>query len=102
MSPARGWEDISAEGIDPSRLARTGFFPLTVMMGLAVFLQGVYHLEHTFVKLLDLAVIEFVAFFVSYFIATHFMSTIYIVLPIPSRARNATTHTCSWVSRCSL
>ncbi len=92
MSPARGWEDISAEGIDPSRLARTVFFPLTVMMGLAVFLQGVYHLEHTFVKLLDLAVIEFVAFFVSYFIATHFMST-YIYRftdSIPSEKRNHT------------
>lgn len=62
------------------------------MMGLAVFLQGVYHLEHTFVKLLDLAVIEFVAFFVSYFIATHFMST-YIYRftdSIPSEKRNHT------------
>lgn len=75
MSPSRGWEDISAEGVDPSQLARSGFFPLTVAMGLSVFMQGVYHLEHTFVELLSLAVIEFVAFFVSFFIATHFMST---------------------------
>ena len=74
MSPARGWEDISAEGIDPSRLARTGFFPLTVMMGLAGFLQGVYHLEHTVVKLLDLAVLEFWAFLLSFFLGEPFIS----------------------------
>lgn len=77
LSPARGWEDVALEDPDPRRLMTTGLYPLFAIAALSAFIVGIYDPELTFVDMLQRAIITFVQFFISYYIA-QFVFSIFI------------------------
>lgn len=70
LSPAHGWEEISCEGRDPERLSNEGMYPLFGLAATTAFVQGLYINNSEISALLQLALIEFMALFVSYWIGT--------------------------------
>lgn len=67
LSPARGWEDISASGDEPSELCRTGLYPILGVLALSNFIQLFYG-RIDLVQALERAVIDFGIYFACYFL----------------------------------
>lgn len=74
LSPANGWEDIEKAGIQPSRIASTGYYPLIAVAAVSVFMQIIYHRHEYFLKLFMNMIVTFAVYFVSYFFATFVLS----------------------------
>lgn len=74
ISPTPGWEDISHDGRDAKRLAVTGLYPLLVITAISSFIGYIYNGDQSFATLLQKAVITFVEFFITYFIAIFMFS----------------------------
>ncbi|MBO5054338.1 MAG: hypothetical protein J6C44_08940 [Muribaculaceae bacterium] len=68
LSPAHGWEEISSEGRDPERLSNEGMYPLFGLAAATAFVQGIYIRNAEVGALLQLALVEFMALFVAYWI----------------------------------
>lgn len=69
VSPDKGWEDISHAGKPYDRLATEGLYPLLGIAAVTVFLGYFYDNDFTLIQLLQKAIIMFVKFFVTYFLA---------------------------------
>lgn len=69
LSPGRGWEDISHEGRDPERLVSEGLYPIIGLASVSVFIQKIYHSDFDIVTLLERAMIIFISYYVTLFIA---------------------------------
>lgn len=92
LSPERGWEDISAEGTEPRVLLETGLYPLLGVTAASFFLNAVYHSGMQPVYLVQQAIILFIQYFLTFFVA-QFVFTSYIHRYISSevsRKRNDT------------
>ena len=74
ISPGKGWEDIAAVGNEPRKICAGGFYPLLGITACSVFIQLLYPLSDTFVASVQQAIITFVRFFISYFLASYVMS----------------------------
>ena len=69
LSPSRGWEDVVQYDPDPRRLMTSGLYPVFAMAAVSVFIVGFYDPALTFVGLLQRAIITYVQYFISYYIA---------------------------------
>ncbi len=69
LSPVRGWEDVALDEPEPRRLMTTCLYPLFGIAAVSSFIVGLYDPMLTFVNLLQRAIITFVQFFISYYIA---------------------------------
>lgn len=74
ISPAKGWEDIAAVGEDPRRICADGFYPLLGVTACSAFIQRFYIPELGPVALIQDAIITFIEYFVSYFLASFIFS----------------------------
>lgn len=74
LSPVHGWEDISAARSDVNRLLASGFYPLTALTSVSVFIALFYHEGLTLSALLSDAIITFVMFFLGYFFSSFILS----------------------------
>lgn len=70
LSPGNGWEDISHDSEDPKSLAANGLYPIIGFASLMAFVQYFYDSELSLVVLLQRAIIIFVQFFITYFVAS--------------------------------
>lgn len=72
ISPANGWEDIAARAESPAEIARNGFYPLVAITASSVFARLFYGGTrlHPLPSLIEEAVVNFVMFFASYFLAS--------------------------------
>ncbi|MBE6318569.1 MAG: hypothetical protein E7081_06315 [Bacteroidales bacterium] len=70
LSPGNGWEDISHAGEDHKQLIKTRLFPIFGVAAISVFIQMFYDFDLEFVLVLQQAIVIFVQFFLTYFIAT--------------------------------
>lgn len=77
LSPANGWEDIAAAREDVTRLQSGGFYPLTALTTVSVFIAFFYHDGLTLSTMLTDAIVTFVMFFLGYF-ASSFILSIYM------------------------
>ncbi len=68
ISPGNGWEDISYESRDSKLIASEGLYPLLGITSLSVFIQYFYQ-DSDLISLLQQAIVTFIQFFISYFIA---------------------------------
>ncbi len=76
LSPAQGWSDISYASMPVRRLVSSGLYPLLAVTGLTMLLKGVYHPgSETWTVLIEMAIVDFVKFFVCYYIAVFFFSS---------------------------
>lgn len=68
LSPVHGWRDIGEEDRDVDLVVSRGMFPLMAIMLLTVFVRPMYGIQ-TFdlVSLLQIALIQFVALYVSFY-----------------------------------
>ncbi len=73
LSPAKGWEDISADGRDPRRLLLRGFLPFVIIVACSCFVRLLYHYPGTLTMLTITAIVTFVQYLVSYLIAMFVM-----------------------------
>ncbi len=73
ISPNKGWEDISSRGDDPNNLTRQGLYPLLGIAACSVFARLIF-IDLTITSLVQQALIEFIRFFLTYFIASFVMS----------------------------
>ena len=69
LSPLHGWEDVSFDGYSSRKLLLYGFIPLMAVTAGSVFLESLYHADITFVLLLQQAIVTFLKFFASYYLA---------------------------------
>lgn len=72
ISPANGWEDIAARSQAPADILRIGYYPLAAVTAASVFVRLFYggtRLYHP-ATLIAEAVVTFVMFFASYFLAS--------------------------------
>jgi len=74
LSPANGWEDISAAREDVARLQSSGFYPLTALTTISVFVGFFYHDNLNLSSLLTEAIVTFVMFFLGYFTSSFVLS----------------------------
>lgn len=79
LSPVKGWEDISFDGYDSRDLLVKGFIPLIAVTSLSVFMKLIYVADASAVVLLQQAIICFLKYFASYFLA-NFVFTLYLPL----------------------
>lgn len=70
LSPVQGWADIALAEVPTRRLLLHGLLPLLAVVALTSFLPGFYHPgQATWTALMQHAIVSFMKFFVSYFIA---------------------------------
>lgn len=74
LSPVHGWEDISAKHAEVSRLQASGFYPLTALTSISVFISIIYHDNLTLSSMLSDAIITFVMYFLGYFLSSFLLS----------------------------
>ncbi len=74
LAPRNGWEDLETDDPDPRTTFFTGFVPLTAISAIAVLFQLVFHPYLSVMLLFEKALIQFVAMFVSYYLAEFFFS----------------------------
>ena len=75
ISPARGWEDISAAGITPGVLTRRGFYPLLAITVISCMIKPLYHsADYSLISALISSIITFTRFFVTLFLASYAFS----------------------------
>lgn len=72
ISPSNGWEDIAARAKSPAEIARNGFYPLVAITASSVFARLFYGGArlNPLPELIKEAVVTFVMFFASYFLAS--------------------------------
>lgn len=76
ISPANGWEDISHAGTEPARLTSDGFYPLLGLSAVTAFVPMIYNHEIGLAAALQNAIIIFVQYFISLFLANYIFATI--------------------------
>lgn len=69
LSPSRGWEDVAQYDPDLNRLLKCGLYPMAGVAALSAFVVGCYDPALSFVVLFQRAIITFVQFYISYYIA---------------------------------
>ena len=76
LSPVQGWADISYASLPVKRLTSHGFYPLLALTSLTGLLFGVYHPSAmSWTTLIEKVIVEFVKFFVSYYVAVYLFSS---------------------------
>jgi len=92
ISPANGWEDISHAGDEPSRLTVDGFYPLLGVSAITSFIPMLYNNEIGIAAALQNAIITFVQYFVSLFLANYILATLlpHFVSGEPNEKRTTT------------
>ncbi|MBD5316984.1 MAG: hypothetical protein HDS11_04890 [Bacteroides sp.] len=75
LSPAHGWEDIDAGSLRPLEMASAGFYPMTAVTAVSVFVGKLFHPLLTLQELLIDAIVTFMMFFLGYFFATFSLTT---------------------------
>lgn len=76
ISPANGWDDISHAGTEPSRLTAEGFYPLLGASAITAFIPMIYDHEISLASALQNAIVIFVQYFISLFLANYIFATI--------------------------
>lgn len=92
ISPAKGWEDIAAVGVDPRKLCSDGFYPLLGVTACSEFIRRLYDSDLGFVSLIQDAIITFVGYFVAYFLAS-FLFSIFLGRVIDGEPNEKKYHT---------
>ena len=92
ISPARGWEDIAAEGDEPRKICSDGFYPLLGVTACSVFIRRFYDVELGVAKMIQDAIITFVEYFVTYFLAS-FLFSIFLGKVIDGELNEKKYHT---------
>lgn len=76
LAPRFGWEDVENDGLQADRIFVRGFIPLAAIAGLMSFVQLFYHPSLNLVGLAIITVIEFMSYFLSYYIGLLVLSSI--------------------------
>lgn len=73
LSPAHGWEEVSAQGAEPSRLASEGMYPLIGVASATVFISGCYCPTYEVGEMVQRAMVVFLSLFIAYWIGASLM-----------------------------
>lgn len=74
IAPSKGWEAIAQENTATRRLCSEGFYPLIGVVACTMFIRFFYEPEATLPGLLQGAVITFLRYFITYFLASFIFS----------------------------
>ncbi len=74
ISPGRGWEDISLAGDDKEKVASSGLYPMLGIASLSAFIRYFYDRALSLAEMLQQAIIIYVQYFISYFLAAGIFS----------------------------
>lgn len=69
ISPAKGWEDIAAAGLNPRRTFNVGLLPMICICGLSCLISAFYTRDHLIWPRIIQMIVTMGAYFVTYFIA---------------------------------
>lgn len=69
LAPVKGWEDISADGLDDNLLLKQGLFPLLVLTAISSFISLIFEADVSIVGVLQQAIITFIKYFATYYLA---------------------------------
>lgn len=92
LAPVKGWEDVSADGFESRTLLVRGLIPFIALVSLTVFMRMVYNPDASAVVLLQQAILCFVKFFVTYFLAS-FAFTFYLPVVVDGELSMKKCHT---------
>jgi hypothetical protein len=73
ISPSNGWDDISYAGTETPELLSSGFYPLLGVASLTAFCQMFYNGDTGVAEALQSAIIIFVQYFITYFLAVYLL-----------------------------
>ncbi len=76
ISPKNGWYDAAKANIDPKLLLSSGFYPLLGITSLSSFADLFYDTDATLVTVIQNAIITFISYFITYFIASIAFNTL--------------------------
>lgn len=69
LAPSKGWEDVAAGPMSAHGALRRGLLPLAAVAGLTVLCRGLYLFQPQWSRLAAEAVIVFLQYFLTYFLA---------------------------------
>lgn len=69
LAPAKGWEDVSESAANPQELFKRQVLPLLGVAALSILVRLIYNYDLQIIWLLVKAMVIFVSFFVSFFLA---------------------------------
>lgn len=75
ISPKNGWCDIAKSNCDQKLLMTTGFYPLLGLASLSSFAGVFFDVDMTLVRALQDAIVIFISYFITYFLAELLFST---------------------------
>lgn len=69
LAPVKGWEDISADGLNDNLLLKQGLLPLLVLTAISSFISLIFEADVSIVGVLQQAIITFMKYFATYYLA---------------------------------
>ncbi len=69
LAPAKGWEDVSADGLDDTALLKKGLIPFLVLTALSSFVGMFSDVDVLFISILQQSIITFIKYFATYYLA---------------------------------
>lgn len=75
ISPKNGWCDIAKSNCDQKLLMTTGFYPLLGLASISAFAGIIFDADITLVRALQNAIVIFISYFITYFLAELLFST---------------------------
>lgn len=74
LAPIRGWEDIAMDDVDDELPVAPSFYALCAIVSLSWLLQKVYHPEMGWDRVIELIIVTFAVFFLSFFVGNFIIS----------------------------
>lgn len=89
LSPAKGWEDVSASLASPDKLAHDAYYPLLGFASMTEFIRLFYHNSGGIVTVIELAIALLGSYFVAYYVGRLIIE--HYLKPLTSGEINPTT-----------
>lgn len=69
LAPVKGWEDVSADGLDDTALLKKGLIPMLAVVALSSLVRLFFDVEASVVGVIQQAIITFIKYFATYYFA---------------------------------
>ena len=70
LAPVKGWEDVSADGLNHESLFKKGLIPLLVITALSSYVRLLFDIDASFIGVLQQSIVTFIKYFATYYVAS--------------------------------
>lgn len=77
LAPGNAWRDVGQQALSPKHILERGLYPFMAVMGLTVFVQGIYEFGHVeLITILQRAICQFAALITGLFLGRAVMDAV--------------------------